>query len=252
MYVISSSSVQLIATHVLVMTHPKDSHSPMVGGALNEIKCDASQVIRVGEHMLTSHRLNYFDTVIIPAVNDTLWLDMLGKLKHGYSDLLQRYACEKDKQLIVYGNSVLFLPKQVLKVPHTKPLRRSDVIHGNEGLGVLPFIVDVDYDHQRVNKEYIREMTRYTSMANIYLFTPGAYFSPNLGIRNGDVFQVTEAGVKKIREIVGAKNEEEQKLVNEKKIPPMKYIYKEDIPPEVVKQVEAAATKAVKDLHPKQ
>lgn len=248
MYIISSSPVQLLATHVLVMTHPKDSHSPMVGGALNEIKCDASQVIRVGEHMLTTHRLNYFDTVVIPAVNDTLWTDMLNKLRHGYFDLLNKYAREKDKQLIVYGNSVLFLPKVVLKVPHTNPLRRSDVISGQEGIGVLPFIVDVDYDHRRASKEYVREISRYTKMANIYLFSPEAYFSPNLGIRNGDVYQVTEAGVKKIREIVGAKNEDEQRLLNEKKIPPMKYIYEKDLPPEVAKQVEAAATKAVEEI----
>lgn len=227
MYTLSSTPVTTKAKKVLVITHPRDSHSPAIGHALSQITYETKQIIRVGEHILTESRLMSFDTVIIPSVEDTLWSDMLLRVKQHYAQLLNNYAHDSTKHLIVYGNALLFLPKKVLKIPHSIPLRREKIIRDTDGLDILPFNCDIDFDPKHSSKEYIHELCRYSNQYTIYLFDASLIYHSQLGIRHGNVYQVFPTSIKQIRELVHAKNEKEQQVMNERKIPPMRYIYEE-------------------------
>lgn len=225
MLVLSASPVCASAKRVLVIVHPQESHSPDIGNALSEIKYESKQIIRVGEHILTENRLHSFDTVLIPPVKETLWVDMLRRLKQHYQDFLKLYANSTTHQLIAYGNAIHFLSKKVLHIPHLVPLRRDRIVRDIDGLNILPFNIDTDFDPQRTDKSYIQEVFRCSSSYTIYLFDASAVYHSQLGIQRGNVYQVSPFKISQIREIMKVKNEKEQKELNKKKIPPMRYIY---------------------------
>ena len=229
MLFISSAPMQLRTVHVLVITHPQCFKSPAVEQALSMVSYQSKQVIRAGEHMLTQGRMNSFESIIIPEVDDKYWLDMLMRLMQHYRTIMYHYGHLRARQLIVYGNACKMLPKQILKIPKTKILRRADILRG-PGLGLLPIQLDMGFDPQNLSKAYRTELERFSIQQPIYLFDNTVMYSPSIGIRNGSVYKIHKQKITRLAELKLPRNQEEREAFNEREIPPIRAIYDKDTP----------------------
>ena len=236
MLYVSSSPMELETIHVLVMTHPENFKSPMVEQAMSLIKYRSKQVIRVGEHLLTQGRLNTFDSVVIPAVDDRLWQNMLTRLKQSYGDLLKQYANLQDKQLIVYGNIIQMLPSEILKIPRTEPLRRSDILRGIKGLDILPVQIDINFEPQYASKVYLNELKRFSLEHPIYLLDPTVMYSPGGDIRHGNIYRSDKKGIHQVAEVILPKRIEDKEVFNKRALPKIKYLYEQESTSEKVQE----------------
>ena len=213
MLFISSAPMQLRTVHALVITHPQCFKSPSVEQALSMVSYQSKQVIRAGEHMLTQGRMNSFESIIIPEVDDKYWLDMLMRLMQHYRTIMYHY-----------GHS-----KQILKIPKTKILRRADILRG-PGLGLLPIQLDMGFDPQNLSKAYRTELERFSIQQPIYLFDNTVMYSPTIGIRNGNVYKIHKQKITRLAELKLPRNQEEREAFNEREIPPIRAIYDKDTP----------------------
>ena len=249
MLYMSSSPMDLTTIHVLVMTHPENFKSPMVEQALSMIKYRSKQVIRVGEHMLTQGRLNTFDSVVIPAVDDRLWQNMLTRLKQGYGDLLKQYSNMQDKQLIVYGNIIQMLPSKILKIPRTEPLHRANILRGISGLDILPVQIDINFEPKYATKAYLNELKRFSVEHPIYLLDPTVMYSPDGDIRNGNIYKSDKKGIHQVAQVILPKRMKDKEVFNKRELPKIKYLYEQESTSEKA-QEQVAKTVASTDDTP--
>lgn len=224
MLYMSSAPVQFKTKNVLHLVHPKFEKDPFVQQAITAISCEARQVARVGEHILTDQRYHSFQTVILHATPFPEWHDMLRRLVQGnYISRLESTRNNKTKMLLVYGTSVQMLPKTVLLIP--KQSQKFPVDNSTKGLGLIDFQIDINFDPRIKDPSYLRYLQLFSQKFPIYLLDGAVLYSDTDKARGGSVYLMNKGDLTKVKQLPDRMTTQDQEAVTKRKIPPMRLLY---------------------------
>ena len=212
MVIFASQSFKCSADRVLHITHSKEVKTPEVSEAIANVTSPASQVIHIGEHLLTEPRFNYFDTVVLHTCSYANIFDYLVKLKQGNTlGRLRRVTQSKSQRLIILGSALELVSDKVNIIPistrnafqEIKPrIDRNHLDTETQGLHLFKQRFDFNFTSRIELKEYERLVRSLTNTKqSMYLLSNTAILESSGEVKQGDVFILRGSSFTRIKHV---------------------------------------------------
>ena len=211
MFLLASQAFDLSGKAVLHIVHREEVKNPNVSQFIARVKCEISQIIHIGEHLLSEPRFQHFDTVIIHDCSYGHIRDYYNKLKSG--NWVKRFiatAKSSKKQLVVVGAAlnlvgpklsiIPFITRSTQKVAICKPkIDRNRIDIYSTGLNIFRGVrFDFNFTFKAPIAEYMREIQAAGREMPIYCLDNRAVLDGTGDVRRGTVYLLDGSKYKSI------------------------------------------------------
>ena len=201
MFLLASQAFDLSSKTVLHIVHRDEVKNPTVSQFIARVKCEASQVVHIGEHLLAEPRFQHFDTVIIHDCSYGNIRDYYHKLKSGkWVERFIATAKSPKKQLVVVGAAlnlvgpklsiIPFITSSTKKTAMCKPkIDRNKIDIHSAGLNIFNGVrFDFNFTFKASIREYMREIQVAARDLPIYCFDNRAVLDNTGKVRRGTIY----------------------------------------------------------------
>ena len=232
---ITYSPTRFKTRSVLHLAHPSVRKDPHFQEALNFVQAESRQIAFVGEHFLSDQIFDHAETVILHSVQEKYFMDFLKRLKAGnYPQRFLRAKEDRERLLLVLGNSVKLLPKTMLLIPRDNPAVNSlipsvsKIDTSTPGLGIIDVMLDIPFDISSMGDKYSRVLQALSKQQSIYLLDARVLYSSDNTAKFGDVYRMEKGILTKVKELPMVLKEADREALRKRRIPPIRAIYAPD------------------------
>ena len=163
MLVLSPKTVNIKATTILHLVHPRYDKHPEVLSCINSSKCQSKQVAYPGNSVIVQERIDSFSAIVIHQVDPKDIIDFSIRLSKMFDRLLNTLN-DAERALYVFGDSIRTLSPTILHIPngpnttYNDVIVSDDIIKGIKGLNVVSCYFDLHSQLLLRNDRYRRNI----------------------------------------------------------------------------------------------
>ena len=208
MILLASQAFDYKSASVLHIVLSKDYKNPAITSMLAKVKCDASQIFRVGETLMTDARFNHFKTIIIHDVSMPNFKEYLKRLSQ-YRNKLYEIATSNNKTLVVVGNSVSMLGSKITYLPITADPKKGSftLVKSVMDLDSAGLNITVNKWHcagelELSNRDYVTALYRASKAEPLYCLDSSTILQTDGQFAYGKAFKIASNKI----EVIAAMN----------------------------------------------